>query len=332
MKQLETLREVNILTTGGQLTNKNVKLLAKVLEVLPRVSSATLGVMGPIITRYYLRLNKISYLTLELTLSLQSFSFGRISLIKRLKIPISVSFQDIDSHKMYSPSQLTSLFKNYSKASQLKSLSYTEDPQTQLDFASKNNMVSNLNKLVVNNTPFLRTLSVSFSDSLLLEFFLNAIQTNIKMFQGLQAFNFNVFEYSEFPPLEESLINFLNSLQLLPSLSELYFSIDGELDAKFSLSYLDFMAKCKHIKSLGFFSLKLEAEDLKKVLTKLTKIKTLESLVAWILPSSQDSFDEYFTCNQTDINQSIVESVNSLPGLQKICFRLPISNHIGRSM
>lgn len=142
-----------------------------------------------------------------------------------------------------------------------------------------------------------------------------------------------MFEYAEFPPLEESLVSFLNSLQLLPSLNELYFSIDGELDAKFSLSYLDFMAKCKHIRSLGFFSLKLEAEDLKKVLTKLTKIKTLESLVAWILPSNnENSFDEYFKSNQTDINQSIVESVNSLPGLQKICFRLPISNHIGRSM
>jgi len=223
------------------------------------------------------------------------------------------------------------LFKQISKIPQLKHFYYNEDFEENLSFPAKNNLVQRFEKLASTNFKNLTKLNLNFSTSLLVEFPLNSIAQAITDMKNIEQINVNIFEYTEFSPVEEAVVNLLSCFQQLGTLKELFFSIDGEVNLKFSEQIIDLLTKCRQITSLGNFSLRVDHELMVTLFKKIYKMKNLEKLLLWFSPLN-NSLESCFTLYKEGIFLSIKEAVNILKRLENLHLRFPVSNTINYEM
>jgi hypothetical protein len=331
LEKIQTLEELILCMDGKEMKNKNVKQLCTSLVALPSLKKVKLTIIQPMITKEYLRLNAIKCLDLEFHFKISSLRIFKINLLKKLTAPISVKLDDIEDKRFNDEKFVGYLFKNISKIQTLKNFTYSEDFNESLSFCSRHHLVKNFNTLVSKGFQRLSTLNLTFNNSLLVEFSLGALQEALPRMESLEGITINIFDYKNLQPSETSILSFLSALPQCLTLKELFFSVEGEVSKCFSQKMIDCISKCKQIRKLGNFSLKIDFELLLYFLSKIAKLEALESLLVWFSPL-KSSLEHEIKEKAEKFYAKANDCFSKLKKLDNIEIKFPVSSIVNREL
>lgn len=331
LKDVKSLEEVNLCLDGKEMLNKNIKQFCISLSELPKLKNAKLTIIQPMITRDYLRLNRISCLQLDMCFKISSLQIYKLNLLKKLKMPLSIKLEDIEDKRMSEEKFFKYLFNNLSKMVRLTQFTYSEDFNESLSFCSRHHFTKKFELLASKSFINLSRLNLTFNNSLMIEFTLETLGNNIKNMRSLEGLTINIFGYNNFVPANEIVLTFLSKLPQVSSLRELFFSIEGEVTRELSQSIIELTSKCGQLRTLGNFSLKIDFELLLHFFSQISKMRALESILLWFAPLNSNLQND-IRDKAERLYEKATNCLSHLSHLQNIQIKFPVSSIVNREL